>query len=181
MRPSSLTVCVCVYVCRSTTSHISETYEAIAIKFDTVTASVTGMHHVFIIILTFIQGDNDLNHKNNKCSIISETIQAMHIKFAVKIVRLKVYINFSQSDDFDLHSGSQLRLILDKILTSTMYIGIIVISRTDNIEAMAFKLCITDLCIAYIYAHAHFDDLDLDAVIKLATTVASYYKAHPRH
>ena len=41
----------------------------------------------------------------------------MPIKFAVKIVRLKVYIIFPQSDNLDLHSRSQLRLKLDKTHT----------------------------------------------------------------
>ena len=50
------------------------------------------MHHVSIILtLTFIQSHTDLNHKNNKCLIISETIQAMPTKFAVKTVQLNVY------------------------------------------------------------------------------------------
>ena len=44
------------------------------------------------IDLTFIQGHPDLNHEDNKCLIISESIQAMPIKFAVKIVGLKVYM-----------------------------------------------------------------------------------------
>ena len=35
---------------------------------------------------------------------MSETVQAMPVKFAMKIVRLKVYIIFSLSDDFALHS-----------------------------------------------------------------------------
>ena len=54
-------------LCVSVASHISETSEAIAIKVDTVTASVTRMHHVLIIILslTFIQGHTDLNHEND--------------------------------------------------------------------------------------------------------------------
>ena len=71
-------VCVCVCVCArarshpSVPSHTSETREAIAIKVNTVTTSVTGMHHVLTtLVLTFIQGDTDLNHKNNKCSNIS--------------------------------------------------------------------------------------------------------------
>ena len=68
---------------------ISETSEAIVIRFDTVTASVTRIRHASII-LTFIQGHTDLNHEHYKCSIISETVQAMPIKFTVKIVRLKV-------------------------------------------------------------------------------------------
>ena len=38
--------CVCVCVCVSVASHISETSEAIAVTFDTVTASVMKMHHV---------------------------------------------------------------------------------------------------------------------------------------
>ena len=41
------------------------------------------------------QGRTDLNNENNKCSIISETVQAMPIKFAVKIVRLKVYMTIA--------------------------------------------------------------------------------------
>ena len=75
-------VCVSVF---NVVSHISETSEAIAITLDTVTASVTRMYHM-LIIFTFIQGHTDLNHKNNKRLIISETIQAMPIMFAVKIV-----------------------------------------------------------------------------------------------
>ena len=52
-----------------------------------VTASDMVMHHVLIILtMTFIEGYTDLNHENNKCLIISESIQAMPIKFAVKIV-----------------------------------------------------------------------------------------------
>ena len=44
------------------------------------------MHHVLIVLtVTFIQGHTDRNHENNTCLIISETIQAMSIKFAVKI------------------------------------------------------------------------------------------------
>ena len=56
----------------------------------------------------------------------SETVQAIPITFAVKIVQLKVDIIFSQSDDLALHSKSQLRLKLDKFATCT----IIAISRT---------------------------------------------------
>ena len=48
------------------------------------------MHRMLITLaLAFIQGRNP-NHENNNCSIISETVEAMAIKFAVKIVRLKV-------------------------------------------------------------------------------------------
>ena len=84
-------VCACVracmYVCLSIASHISETSEARAITFDTLTASVTRMHHVLIILtLTFIQGQPDLNHENNKCLIISETIQAMPIRTIFKLL-----------------------------------------------------------------------------------------------
>ena len=70
----------------------SETIKVIVIKRGTVTASDMRMYHV-LIILTFIfmQGHTDLNHGNNKCSsIISETVEVIPIKFAVKIVRLKV-------------------------------------------------------------------------------------------
>ena len=56
------------------------------------------MHLVLIALtLTFIQGPSELNHENNKCLIISETIQAMPIKFTVKIVRLKVYMTIANT------------------------------------------------------------------------------------
>ena len=85
------------------------------------TASDMGMHRVLIILtLTFIQGHTYLNHENNKYSIISETVEAIPIKFAEKIVRLKVNINLSQSDDLAIPSRSQLRLKLDKCLTFTL-------------------------------------------------------------
>ena len=53
------------------------------------------------------QGHADLNHENNKHSILSETVQATPIKFAVKIVRLKVSRNLPRSDDLALHPRSQ--------------------------------------------------------------------------
>ena len=84
-------VCVCMCVCVFLRSDSLETVEVIIVKLGMVTASDTRMHHVLIILaLTFIQVDTDQNHENNKCFIISETIQAMLIKFAVEIVRLKV-------------------------------------------------------------------------------------------
>ena len=52
-------------------------------------------------IFQLSQDHTDLNHENNKGLIISETIQAMPIRFAVKIVQLKVYMIT------DLHSRSQ--------------------------------------------------------------------------
>ena len=86
-------------------------------KLGTVTASDMGMHHVLMTLtLTFIQCHTGLTHENNKCFIIIETVQAMPI-FTVKIVRLKIYIILSQSDDLDLHSRSQLGLKHDKFLT----------------------------------------------------------------
>ena len=77
----------------SLASNSSETVEVIVVKLGTVTASDMGMHHMLITLtLIFIQGHTDQNHENNKCLIISQTIQAMPVKFAVKIVRLKVYV-----------------------------------------------------------------------------------------
>ena len=77
-------VCVCVCVCPSVAHNISERSEAIAIKFDPVTASVTRTHHMLIILtLTFIQGHTDVNHemcsskllrsKTSKCVINNES------------------------------------------------------------------------------------------------------------
>ena len=67
-------------------------------------------------VIISIQGHIDLDHENNNCLIISETVQTIIIKFAVKIVQLKVYI-ICQSDDLDLQSRSQLYLKLDKFVT----------------------------------------------------------------
>ena len=50
---------------------------------------------LIILTLNFIQGHTDLNHENNKCLIISETIQAKPIIFAVKIVWIKVYMTIA--------------------------------------------------------------------------------------
>ena len=85
---------VCLCVCLSVASHISETSETIALIFDTVIATVMIMHRVFMAF-TFTQGHTDLNHENNKCSIIPETAQAIPIKFAVKIIRLKADMTFA--------------------------------------------------------------------------------------
>ena len=144
------TLCVCV--CLSVASHISETRQAIAITLVTlVTASVMRMRHVLIILtLTFIKGHTDLSHENNKCSIILKTVQlqlqAMPITFAVNIVWLTVYIIFSHSDDLALHSRSQLRLKLDKLMINLS----IAISRTGH-----------DVWNMHgIFAHGRFDDLD---------------------
>ena len=60
---------------KSHTCRISETSEAMAIKFDTVTAWVKGMHHVLITFtLTVTERHPDRNHENNNCSIILETV-----------------------------------------------------------------------------------------------------------
>ena len=90
-------VYVCVRACPSLPSHSSETVEGHHRQ------TWHGLRHenasrvnyidpdmLLILTLTGIQGHTYLNHDNNKCLIISETIQAMPIKFAVKIVRLKV-------------------------------------------------------------------------------------------
>ena len=42
-----------------------------------------------VVSSTSTQGHADLDHENNACSIISETVQVMPITFAVKIVWLK--------------------------------------------------------------------------------------------
>ena len=85
-------MCACVRVCSSQAIPLY-LLKSSSSNLAQLTASNMGMHHVLIIVtLAFIQGHTDLNHENNKCLIISETTQAMHIKFAVKIVRLKVYM-----------------------------------------------------------------------------------------
>ena len=109
---------VCVYV----SSNSSETVEVIIIKPGTVTASDMRMHQMLIILtLTFIQGHTDLNHENNKCSTILEIVQAMPIKFTVKIVRN----NNCKSGDLDLHSRSPLHLKLEIVSTCILFLIVI--------------------------------------------------------
>ena len=77
-----LSVCLCVCGWVSLASDSSETDEVFIIKLGTLTVSDMAMHHVLIILtLTVIPGHADLNRENNKCSIISETFQALPIKF----------------------------------------------------------------------------------------------------
>ena len=109
-------MCMCV----SLASDSLETVEVIIVKLGSVTASEMGMHQVLVILfLTFIQfqGHTDFNHENYKCLIISETIQAMPIKFAVKTVATKMSIIHCQSDDLDLYSRPEVLLKLDYFLT----------------------------------------------------------------
>ena len=83
------------------------------------------MHHVIIILtVTFIQGPTDINHE--MFYYFRNLFQTMPIKFTVKIIRLKVYIIYSQSDETDLNWRSQLRLKLYSLFFGT----IIVISWT---------------------------------------------------
>ena len=127
-------VSVCMCVCPSQAIP-RKSFEVITSKLSTVTASHENASRV---------NYNDLDHGNDKCSIILEPVQAMPIQFTVKIVRLKVQIIFSQSDDGDLHSRSQLCL------------------KPDTLKKPCFGMK-ADVCMTYNYAHAHFDDLHLDA------------------
>ena len=93
-------------------------FEVIIIKLGMVTASDMLMHHVLIILtLTFIQGHTDLyvNHEKNKCLIISEIVQAVHI--TVKIVRPKVCISIASP----MTVCMQVCLGLDYFLTCNIY------------------------------------------------------------
>ena len=68
-----------------------------------------------INVLIALSAFRDNHEKKKKGLIISGTFKAMPIMFAVKIVWLKVCIIFSQSDDLDLYSRSQLHLKLYKL------------------------------------------------------------------
>ena len=127
-------LCVCVCVCVSVASDSWKTVKVIIVKLSTVTASDLRMHHVLIILtLTCIQGHTDRNHEHNKCLIISETIEAMPITFAVDSPT-KVLYDHCQSNDLDLHSRSQVRLKLDYFLTCNI---------SDNVEVISFILGMT--------------------------------------
>ena len=90
--PANLPACLPVCLCMSLESDSSGTIEVTIITLDTVTVSDILMRHGLIILtLAFIQVHIDLNDENNKCLIISKTIQAIPIMFLVLLVRLKVY------------------------------------------------------------------------------------------
>ena len=103
----------------SLASDSSETVQVFTIRLDTVTVSGLLMRHVFkiIVTLTFIQGHTDLNREDNKCLIISETIQAMPITFACEDSPTKGLNDHCQSDDRDFNSRSQVCLKRDYFLT----------------------------------------------------------------
>ena len=61
-----------------------------------------------------LEGHTDRNHENNNGLIISETVQAMPIMFAVKIYRLKVYMIIARPMTL---TRLQVRLKLDKFIT----------------------------------------------------------------
>ena len=81
---------LCVSVCLSLASDFSQTIEVIIIKLGIFGLRHANTSHINYIDLDLHSGHTDLNYEN-KCSIISETFQAMPVKFAVKMVRLKVY------------------------------------------------------------------------------------------
>ena len=81
-------------------------------------------------------------------------LHAMPIRFAVRTVRLKLYILCSQSDDLALHSMSQLRLKLDKCLTCA----------TTAISQTVFKLWHSNLT----------RHLSLKALSPIGTLISSF-------
>ena len=93
---------MCECVCLSLANDSLGTIQVIIIKFGTVTASDIIMHHMLSTLTLTIQR----SHRYTKYLKIFPCFQAMPITFAVKIVRLKVYIICSQSDDLDLHKAT---------------------------------------------------------------------------
>ena len=146
--------------CLDTFADSSEMIKVITIKLGMVTASDRRMRQVFIILTEFDlhSRPKDRTHENNKCLIISETVQAIPIKFAVKIVRQKVYVIFSQSDDLAVHARSQLRLKVDKCLTCTIIlIAIIYLGQYLSYGILTWH---DGRSVHGISAHDHFDDLE---------------------
>ena len=80
-----------------------ETVEVTIVKHGRVTASDLRLHHVLIILtLTFIQGQTDLNHKNNRCLIcfINYSSNAYHV--CCEDSPTKGICEHRQSGDLDL-------------------------------------------------------------------------------
>ena len=100
-----VSVCVCVspfamfikfdwrYSSVCVSLHSSETIKVLIIKLGKVRVTASNMvlyHMLLILTLTYIHGHTDLNHENNTCLIISETVPSNPHHVAVKIVKPKV-------------------------------------------------------------------------------------------
>ena len=144
-------VCACmrvhVYVCPSQAIP-QKLSKVIIIKLGMVTSSDMRMHRMLIILTsTFIQGHTNLNHENNKCLLISETIQSMPIKYAVKIVRCQSYasqtwllfnlhyigqyLNYYIQTWHDGRRGLDLCMALNLTLTLTTFVRLVPLFITD--------------------------------------------------
>ena len=92
----------CVTVCLSVASHIPETSKVPAIKFDTVTTSVMGMHHISICFyLDFrVQGHTD---------------QGLRLRRIIRILRINIKLyGFIQSLSILSTEKSRARIHLSK-------------------------------------------------------------------
>ena len=69
----------------------------------------------------FIQGHTYLNHESNTCLIISESIQAIPSTFAVKIVRLKMYMTIASLVTLTFIQGHTCVSNETTFLTSNIY------------------------------------------------------------
>ena len=85
----------CVRACVSLTSDSSETVEVFIIKLGMVTASDMVMHQVLIILTLVSFKVTQIIIMKINVRLFIQTVQAIPIKFAVKIVQVKVYIYFS--------------------------------------------------------------------------------------
>ena len=98
--------------------------------------------------MTFTQCHTYLHHKNNKGLIISKTIKAKPIKFALKIVRLRVCMTITGSVTSTFIQGHKL---LFKLQYLRQYFSDYIQTWHDG-RLMDAR-----------YAHARFDDPDHDA------------------
>ena len=108
------------------------------------------MHRVLIILtLTFIQVHTDLNQEDNKCLIISETIQV-----CCENCLTKGLYDHCQSDDRDRHSRSQYASPIG-LLFNLQYLGQYLRYYIHTWHAGRFMDARHD--------HTRLDDLDLVA------------------
>ena len=116
-------VCVCLCVCVSLASDFTETVEVIIVNLGVVTASDMRMHHVLLMLtLTFIQCHTDLNHEKiimfdsfRNCSGNADHVCCEDSRPTNGLS------DHCQSEDFDLHSRSQVRLKLDNLLICNIW------------------------------------------------------------
>ena len=105
-----------------------------------------------VLTLTFTQGHTDLNHENNKCSIISETVQAMGVYCSEYYIYRSIYIYWGSETEWGLERfcriNKQREVIALEQLTSCIHLHSLGVYFSLSIYSLAILFC-------YIHSEVH--------------------------